>query len=179
MTPKLQAASQEQIPSSVIPVVLPPVSIEDVRELVRRTAPVIARYRQNHHSESKLYRRDLATSRRGDGAADLAECFKQVPGIFFSRDFALSDPVLFEMLVVNAKPDTQERLTQYLDIVETCLLKQISSRSQHFFEALTTLQVRSMVILSGMRLDSRTMCDYHLAFNDTLYVCLVRMYVSG
>lgn len=28
-------------------------------------------------------------------------------------------------------------------MVETCLLKQIASRSQHFFEALTTLQVRS------------------------------------
>lgn len=46
-----------------------------------------------------------------------------------------------ESLVVTAPPETQETLTQYLDIVETCLLKQISSRSQQFFEALTNLQV--------------------------------------
>lgn len=39
----------------------------------------------------------------------------------------------------------QEKLGQYLDVVETCLLKQIASRSQHFFEALTTLQVCCLV----------------------------------
>lgn len=73
---------------------------------------------------------------------------------------------MFEALVVKATPDSQvicqksvnklvcrsmadlflylisqEKLGQYLDVVETCLLKQIASRSQHFFEALTTLQV--------------------------------------
>jgi hypothetical protein len=69
------------------------------------------------------------------------ECFRQVPSIFFGRDFHLTDPALFEALVVNATPESQERLSAYLDVVETCLLRQISSRSQHFFDALTTLQV--------------------------------------
>lgn len=123
-------------------------------------------------------------------AADLAECFRQVPAVFFSRDFELSDPALFEALVVRATPDTQvrggatgffplavtwekighpvhlspsqplpspnihnitnhapgqEKFGLYLDVVETCLLKQIASRSQHFFEALTTLQVSQSV----------------------------------
>ena len=41
----------------------------------------------------------------------------------------------------------QEKLGQYLDVVETCLLKQIASRSQHFFEALTTLQVCCLVLV--------------------------------
>lgn len=103
------------------------------------------RYRQNHHAgpgQVKLYRPELLSSSQKavDGAADLAECFREVPGIFFHRDFQLSEPALFERVVVKATPDTQERLSQYLDVVETCLLKQISSRSQHFFEALTTLQ---------------------------------------
>jgi hypothetical protein len=74
-------------------------------------------------------------------AAGLTECFEQVPAVFFSRDFQLQDPALFEELIVHASPDTQDRLTHYLDVVETCLLKQISSRSQQFFEALTNLQV--------------------------------------
>jgi hypothetical protein len=37
----------------------------------------------------------------------LAECFRQVPSVFFSRDFDLADPALFEALVVKATPDTQ------------------------------------------------------------------------
>jgi hypothetical protein len=49
--------------------------------------------------------------------------------------------MLFDRLVVSATPDTQERLGTFLDSVESCLLKQISSRSREFFDALTTLQV--------------------------------------
>ncbi len=121
------------------------VDVADLQNFARRAGPVLERYRQNHHAgpgQVKLYRPELLSSSQKavTGAADLAECFRLVPGIFFHRDFQLADPVLFERLVVKATPDTQERLSQYLDVVETCLLKQISSRSQHFFEALTTLQ---------------------------------------
>lgn len=42
-------------------------------------------------------------------ASDLAGCFRQVPSIFFSRDFHLDDPALFERLVVAAAPDAQVR----------------------------------------------------------------------
>lgn len=41
--------------------------------------------------------------------ADLAECFRQVPPVFFSRDFELADPAMFEALVVKATPDSQVR----------------------------------------------------------------------
>lgn len=40
-------------------------------------------------------------------AADLAECFRQVPPVFFSRDFELADPAMFEALVVKATPNSQ------------------------------------------------------------------------
>lgn len=123
-------------------------SAQEVRALLsfaRRTGSVMERYRQNHHAgpgQEKLYRPELLSSsqKAADGAADLAECFREVPAIFFHRDFQLSEPALFDRVVIRATPDTQERLSQYLDVVETCLLKQISSRSQHFFEALITLQ---------------------------------------
>ncbi|KAM3577725.1 hypothetical protein VYU27_000269 [Nannochloropsis oceanica] len=129
------------VPASV----LAPVETSDLLSFARTTGPAMERYRQNHHAgpgQVRLYRPELLSSSQKavDGAADLAECFREVPGIFFHRDFQLSEPALFERVVVKATLDTQERLSQYLDVVETCLLKQISSRSQHFFEALTTLQ---------------------------------------
>eukprot|EP00752_Nemacystus_decipiens_P001861 g1793.t1 len=84
--------------------------------------------------------------KRGGGERDLgaggsvSQCFDQVPGMFFDKGFTLQDPAVFEDAVMAAGAEQPERLAHYLDLVEVCLLKQISHRSDALFEGLKTSQ---------------------------------------
>ncbi|CAM9093662.1 unnamed protein product, partial [Phaeothamnion confervicola] len=72
---------------------------------------------------------------------DTARCFEEVPAYFFDSEFSLQNPDIFERVILRAGPEQQEQLTHYLDLVEVCLLKQISIRSDAFFEGLETTHV--------------------------------------
>lgn len=100
---------------------------------------------------------------------DLNKCKELVPHEFFNRDFDLTTPKTFRKVVSFKRkkknnssatttttaptsssssesderpPDLvlHERLTSYLDSVEICLLKQISSKANAFFGALRNLR---------------------------------------
>ncbi|XP_054830999.1 vacuolar protein sorting-associated protein 54 [Eublepharis macularius] len=78
---------------------------------------------------------------------------EQVPKIFMKPDFALEDPVIFNMVLPWSHFNTaggkgnrdaasskllQEKLSHYLDIVEVNIAHQISLRSEAFFHAMTS-----------------------------------------
>ena len=76
---------------------------------------------------------------------------QQVPEEFFDEGFDLTRPQMFRKVVTFERlskedeerpPDLvlHERLTSYLDSVEVCLLKQISSKANTFFAALKNLR---------------------------------------
>ncbi|XP_041961487.1 vacuolar protein sorting-associated protein 54 isoform X1 [Alosa sapidissima] len=80
------------------------------------------------------------------------EELEQVPKIFMKPDFALNDPVTFNAVlpwshfsVASGKNRDgassrllQEKLSHYLDVVEVCIARQISLRSEAFFHAMSS-----------------------------------------
>ncbi len=71
----------------------------------------------------------------------VAACCKAVPPMYFSPKYSLQDPEVLERMLCKAEPEQQEELMNYLEIVETCLLDQIVSRSDAFLESLDTIHV--------------------------------------
>ncbi|KAL2086982.1 hypothetical protein ACEWY4_018041 [Coilia grayii] len=80
------------------------------------------------------------------------EELEQVPKIFMKPDFVLNDPVTFNAVlpwshfsVASGKSRDgassrllQEKLSHYLDVVEVCIARQISLRSEAFFHAMSS-----------------------------------------
>ena len=85
----------------------------------------------------------------------LSLCLSTVPEMYFRKNFSMSHPATFS--AVTAQPFSnagssslsghvvQEQLSNYLDLVEVCLWRQISSRADDIFSALMQLQVRKVV----------------------------------
>ncbi|CAL9156248.1 unnamed protein product [Musa hybrid cultivar] len=81
---------------------------------------------------------------RGQGEA-LVACLREVPSLFFKEDFALEEGATFKAACPfspSAEENTalQEKLTQYLDVVEMHLVREIALRSDSFYEAQGQLQ---------------------------------------
>uniref|UniRef100_K3WKA6 Vacuolar protein sorting-associated protein 54 n=1 Tax=Globisporangium ultimum (strain ATCC 200006 / CBS 805.95 / DAOM BR144) TaxID=431595 RepID=K3WKA6_GLOUD len=73
---------------------------------------------------------------------DVAKCLDIVPSMFFQPNFDLTDPAIFEeVMSMQTSTSLQEELTGYLDRVEFTLLRQVSSRSDRFFEASANQEV--------------------------------------
>ncbi|CAL5412674.1 unnamed protein product [Camellia sinensis] len=95
---------------------------------------------RNHSKKESL--EDLE-SNGGQGEA-LVSCLREVPAMYFKEDFALEDRATFhENLVL------QEKLSQNLDVVELHLVKEISLRSNSFFEAQRQLEDLNLKIVEG------------------------------
>jgi vacuolar protein sorting-associated protein 54 len=84
---------------------------------------------------------------------DVARARETVPAIFFSPDFDLTDPAVFESLLINPTTNNtsssspgsqreahQEQLTNHLDTVEVSLLSQVRRRSDAFFRETSRFQ---------------------------------------
>lgn len=75
---------------------------------------------------------------RGQGEA-LVACLREVPSLYFKEDFALEEGATFRAACPFSSAAEnavlQEKLSQYLDVVEMHLVKEISLRSDSFFEA--------------------------------------------
>jgi hypothetical protein len=71
---------------------------------------------------------------------ETAAALRTIPAEFFDSTFTLSDGASFTRHVVDATPERQETLNDHVDTVEVCLMRQISSQSESFFEALSNLQ---------------------------------------
>ncbi|KAJ4974524.1 hypothetical protein NE237_007698 [Protea cynaroides] len=80
---------------------------------------------------------------RGQGEA-LVACLREVPSLYFKEDFALEDGATFRAAcpfsTLSENLVLQEKLSQYLDVVELHLVKEIALRSDSFFEAQGQLQ---------------------------------------
>ncbi|XP_031419736.1 vacuolar protein sorting-associated protein 54 isoform X2 [Clupea harengus] len=77
---------------------------------------------------------------------------EQVPKIFMRPDFVLNDPVTFNAVLpwshfsvasgknrdASSSRLLQEKLSHYLDVVEVCIARQISLRSEAFFHAMSS-----------------------------------------
>jgi vacuolar protein sorting-associated protein 54 len=76
-----------------------------------------------------------------------------VPALYFKEDFALEDGATFRAACpfsnVTENLVLQEKLSQYLDVVELHLVKEISLRSNSFFEAQGQLQDLNVKIVEG------------------------------
>ena len=88
----------------------------------------------------------------GQGEA-LVACLREVPALYFKEDFALEDGATFRaacpFLNVSQNFVLQEKLSHYLDVVELHLVKEISLRSNSFFEAQGQLQDLNVKIVEG------------------------------
>ncbi|OMO73818.1 Vps54-like protein [Corchorus olitorius] len=83
----------------------------------------------------------------------LVACLREVPALYFKEDFALEDGATFRAACpfndVSQNLSLQEKLSHYLDIVELHLVKEISLRSNSFFEAQGQLQDLNVKIVEG------------------------------
>ncbi|XP_065847801.1 vacuolar protein sorting-associated protein 54, chloroplastic isoform X2 [Euphorbia lathyris] len=88
----------------------------------------------------------------GQGEA-LVACLREVPALYFKEDFALEDGPTFLAACpfsnLSENVVLQEKLSQYLDVVELHLVKEISLRSNSFFEAQGQLQDLNGKIVEG------------------------------
>lgn len=88
----------------------------------------------------------------GQGEA-LVACLREVPSLYFKEDFALEDGATFRSACpfsnVSENLVLQEKLSHYLDVVELHLVKEISLRSNSFFEAQGQLQDLNVKIVEG------------------------------
>eukprot|EP00271_Cylindrocystis_brebissonii_P015081 TRINITY_DN3704_c0_g1_i1.p1 TRINITY_DN3704_c0_g1~~TRINITY_DN3704_c0_g1_i1.p1 ORF type:complete len:1545 (+),score=298.01 TRINITY_DN3704_c0_g1_i1:716-5350(+) len=85
----------------------------------------------------------LGAAGRSQGEGLLA-CLREIPPLYFAEDFSLENGATFKaacpFTTVPANMMLQEKLSYYLDLVEVHLVKEISSRSDSFFEALGQLE---------------------------------------
>ncbi|GBG92586.1 hypothetical protein CBR_g56099, partial [Chara braunii] len=99
---------------------------------------------------------------QGEG---LVVCLREIPPLYFDEDFALENPSVFQaacpVASLPANLMLQEKLSHYLDLVEAQLVKEISARSDSFFEALGQLEDLNgkMVLACGQIKSLRTVVE--------------------
>ncbi|XP_050221650.1 vacuolar protein sorting-associated protein 54, chloroplastic isoform X2 [Mercurialis annua] len=112
---------------------------------------------QEHNTkENSNIGQDITSSNNsnysGQGEA-LVACLREVPALYFKEDFRLEDGPTFRAACpfsnVSENVVLQEKLSQYLDVVELHLVKEISLRSNSFFEAQGQLQDLNVKIVEG------------------------------
>ncbi|XP_073281495.1 vacuolar protein sorting-associated protein 54, chloroplastic-like [Primulina huaijiensis] len=85
----------------------------------------------------------------------LVACLREVPALYFKEDFELEDGATFKTAcpfrTTSENVALQERLSQYLDVVELHLVREISLRSSSFFEAQGQLEDLNAKIIEGCR----------------------------
>ncbi|GAB4826405.1 Vacuolar protein sorting-associated protein 54 [Ancistrocladus abbreviatus] len=90
----------------------------------------------------------------GQGEA-LVACLREIPALYFKEDFELEDGATFRAAcpfsTVAENLVLQERLSQYLDVVEVHLVKEISLRSNSFFEAQRQLADMNVKVVEGCK----------------------------
>ncbi|POO03006.1 Vacuolar protein sorting-associated protein [Trema orientale] len=103
---------------------------------------------RNHSSKESLDLDGIG----GQGEA-LVACLREVPALYFKEDFALEEGATFRSACpfsnVTENLVLQEKLSHYLDVVELHLVKEISLRSNSFFEAQGQLQDLNVKIVEG------------------------------
>lgn len=80
----------------------------------------------------------------GEQGEGLQACLREIPFLYFAEDFALEKGSTFQAAcpfsTIPQNMMLQEKLSHYLDLVEVHLVREISARSDSFFEALDQLE---------------------------------------
>jgi len=131
------------LPNEPVPApdhVLPRVTLENFRPYLRQIAKGVRTINESRRTLRELEEQ----SSRPQTTTEESEVLKNVPRLFFSEDFRLDDPEVFEQTCEwGLKPAAslhQEKLSHYLDLVEIELVHQISTRSRDFFTELGRIQ---------------------------------------
>ncbi|XP_076932351.1 vacuolar protein sorting-associated protein 54, chloroplastic-like [Bidens hawaiensis] len=142
----------------------PEISRSDFTSYVSSIADHFNRFEDiRNHEKKNNNNNDNDNNSNGDGenAEDafageaLVACLREVPALYFKEDFALEDGATFRAASssfsnsVSEDVNLQEKLSQYLDVVELHLVKEISLRSNSFFEAQGQLEDLSLKIVEG------------------------------
>lgn len=123
------------------------VSTRDFQSYLRQFGTNAAKYEENHVKpvSEQLSSSNVPSISVAD--EDVTKCLDVVPNLFFRPDFDLTDPnTLDEVMNMPNAASLQEELTTYLDRVEFTLLRQVSSRSDRFFEASADQEVMKQSI---------------------------------
>ncbi|XP_038982689.1 vacuolar protein sorting-associated protein 54, chloroplastic [Phoenix dactylifera] len=143
--PSASAATADLPPPLVPSIPLPEVIRADFQPYLSAIFESYSRFEDVRNHSSKETAAAVGDGEiRGQGEA-LVACLREVPSLFFKEDFALEEGTTFQAACPfspSAQENTalQERLTQYLDVVEMHLVREISLRSDSFFEAQGQLQ---------------------------------------
>ncbi|TYZ63737.1 hypothetical protein PybrP1_003706 [[Pythium] brassicae (nom. inval.)] len=141
---------------------LEPVHARDFEPYLRRFGKNAKRYEENHTKpiSEQLSSKNVPSISVAD--EDVAKCLELVPSMFFRPNFDLTDPAIFEEVMgLQTSSTLQEELSGYLDRVEFTLLRQVSSRSDRFFEASANQEVmkRSISVACDQVATLRTTMD--------------------
>nr|XP_029117240.1 vacuolar protein sorting-associated protein 54, chloroplastic [Elaeis guineensis] len=143
--PSASATVPDPPPPLAPSISLPDVSRADFQPYLSAIFEPYSRFEDvRNHSSKETAAAAVDGEVRGLGEA-LVACLREVPSLFFKEDFALEEGTTFRAACPfspSAQENTalQERLTQYLDVVEMHLVREISLRSNSFFEAQGQLQ---------------------------------------
>ncbi|CAH0490674.1 unnamed protein product [Peronospora farinosa] len=137
------------------------VSTRDFEPYLHKFGTNAAKYEENHGKpvSEQLSSNNVPSVSVAD--EDVTKCLEAVPNMFFRSAFNLSDSNTFDE-VINLPNATslQEELTTYLDRVEFALLRQVSSRSDRFFEASADQEV--------MKKSIKVACDQVATLRNTM-----------
>lgn len=96
---------------------------------------------QSDQAVAALANGDNSRLEQGDG---LQACLREIPFLYFAEDFALEKGSTFQAAcpfsTIPQNMMLQEKLSHFLDLVEVHLVREISARSDSFFEALDQLE---------------------------------------
>ncbi|CAH9121800.1 unnamed protein product [Cuscuta epithymum] len=88
-----------------------------------------------------------------NGENALVACLREVPSLYFKEDFRLEEGATFKgacpFRTMTENLVLQDKLSQYLDVVELHLVREISLRSSSFFEAQGQLEDLNDKIVGG------------------------------
>jgi vacuolar protein sorting-associated protein 54 len=137
------------------------VDVSSVEPFLRKTGALSRAYVRNHRQRrgSSSTSQPVVPPNFEDGeraasmpsASSVTACFEAVPPLYFNANYSLEDPAIFEKVVENAGPEQQESLSHYLDLVEVCLLGQISERAGVFMDGLQTTHVLKDHVMEACR----------------------------
>lgn len=136
---------------------VPDVSRHDFASYLTSISESFSRFEDVRSHAAKEALLSDADASAGPGEA-LVACLREVPSLFFKEDFALEEGETFRAACPfspdpEENAELQERLGQYLDVVEMHLVREIALRSASFFEAQGRLQgVDSEIVTACSRI---------------------------
>ncbi|KAL8511914.1 hypothetical protein ACS0TY_018379 [Phlomoides rotata] len=120
--------------------------ISSISESHSHFVEILRQHDRDHEGQGGLFT-------GGSAGEALVACLREVPSLYFKEDFRLEEGATFRAAcpfrTMSENVSLQERLSQYLDVVELHLVKEISLRSTSFFEAQVQLEDLSKKIVQG------------------------------